>query len=56
MRLFDEQEYGEAEMHLKWCLQRRPEDERLQSVLSLTACRKVEGETHAPASLPATRR
>jgi len=35
-RLLRQHEYAEAEMHFKWCLQRRPEDARLRSLLEET--------------------
>ncbi len=55
-RLCDEREYAEAEMHLKWCLQRHPEDEQLQSTLMVATRRRAETESSIPANLPATRR
>ena len=50
-RLCDEREFAEAEMHLKWCLQRHPEDEQLQSTLMVATRRRAEIESPTPAAL-----
>lgn len=55
-RLFDEQQYAEAEMHLKWCLQRHPDDDQLNSLLNAALRRRAESDPPNPAALPATRR
>ncbi len=56
-RLCGEREYSEAELHLKWCVQRHPEDEQLQSTLLVAMRGRAEMESASgTGSVPATRR
>ncbi len=56
MRLLEGREYSEAEMHLKWCAQHKPEDEAMQELLGTVMRRRADSEVPASASRPAIRR
>jgi len=44
LRLADQQQFAEAETHVDWCLQRRPNDKRLQDLRRRIVVGRIDGE------------
>lgn len=42
LRLIDQEQYAEAEDHLKWCAFRRPDDQKLQWLLRETVKNRID--------------
>ncbi len=51
MRLLDQERFAEAETHLYWCLQRRPNDSNLEKRWKLAMKNKLDGPHHAGAKV-----
>jgi len=45
IRMAEQKQFAASEKHLDWCLQRRPDDQRLQNVMRRVVVGKIDSET-----------